>query len=569
LVYVSLEDWIDEIPSDKYEDTSDWLIEVEKSPEADWLKEALYLNVYWSNSPEFRGVVDKVFSEVSGLIKISSKTRSKDALKTVLLNLWVSYLMGVPVRYSRRKNSYVRNARYGQLFMKRDRLIPLIDALYRLGYINQQKGWQDRKTGVRRQTRMWGTRKLWNLFLRSGLMDEHFVLPPEPEELIILRDNNKREIGYRETPQIRKLREQLQNYNHFLKGHEITVNLPSDCEVSNRFLIVWLLNNILTGRTDLLDVNLALTLPTINPYIHPVLVTRYPYHLPPIHIPKYITKLQYYNYLHPSITDTDCGNSNTVMDLQEYRVANFAFLEYLKTQCVSIACCESGSLTKKILDQTFQLKEIGVERLLFRLNAESLHRIFSRGSFKYNGRAYGALHQLMPKHMRPFILINGRETVELDYSAYHILMLYHTEGMNYPKDPYAVCGGKELRDVFKTVGLVAINAANDQEAYGAIREELYNRKIPLPTFDQPLKTLVEMFKQAHKPIEKYLFTDAGIWLQNLDSHIMNAILMSLMERGILGLSVYDSVIVADEHEGILREIMIKEYEAAMGFKPRF
>ena len=86
MLYVSLDDWAEEIPSDDYEDTSDWLIEVEKLPEADWLKEALFLNVYSSDSPEFHDIVDKVFDEVSGLIKISSPKSSRDALKTVLLN---------------------------------------------------------------------------------------------------------------------------------------------------------------------------------------------------------------------------------------------------------------------------------------------------------------------------------------------------------------------------------------------------------------------------------------------------------------------------------------------------
>ncbi len=109
MLYVSLDDWSEEMPTDEYEDTSDWLIEVEKLPEADWLKEALFLNVYWSDSPEFRDIVDKVFGEVLGKKKISSPKRSRDALKTVLLNLWVSYLMGAPVRYSRRKNNYTRD----------------------------------------------------------------------------------------------------------------------------------------------------------------------------------------------------------------------------------------------------------------------------------------------------------------------------------------------------------------------------------------------------------------------------------------------------------------------------
>jgi hypothetical protein len=49
---------------------------------------------------------------------------------------------------------------------------------------------------------------------------------------------------------------------------------------------------------------------------------------------------------------------------------------------------------------------------------------------------------------------------------------------------------------------------------------------------------------------------------------MNAILMGLMNKGILGLSLFDSVIVAEQHEDVLREMMISEYEKVMGFKPR-
>jgi hypothetical protein len=125
-----------------------------------------------------------------------------------------------------------------------------------------------------------------------------------------------------------------------------------------------------------------------------------------------------------------------------------------------------------------------------------------------------------------------------------------------------------MRKVYKAVGLVAINAGNPKEAYGAIRDELNARGIPLPQIDRPLVSLVEMFRNAHQPIAKHLFSDAGIWLQNLDSHIMNGILMRLMERDILGLPVHDSVIVQREHQEVLREIMTREYKALMGFEPR-
>jgi hypothetical protein len=218
--------------------------------------------------------------------------------------------------------------------------------------------------------------------------------------------------------------------------------------------------------------------------------------------------------------------------------------------------------------QTFLLKDIGVDRLVFRLNSESLHRIYNRGSFSCNGRAYGALHQNLAQSLRSLIRINGRPTVELDFSAYHIHMLYHREGIDYTEDPYVKPGGPKMRDIFKAVGLVAINAGNPEPAYGAIREELDDRGIPLPEMKHPLVSLVEMFRAAHPPIAKHLFSDAGINLQNLDSHIMNGILMRLMERDILGLPVHDSVIVQLEHQEVLREIMVREYKALMGFEPR-
>jgi hypothetical protein len=221
-----------------------------------------------------------------------------------------------------------------------------------------------------------------------------------------------------------------------------------------------------------------------------------------------------------------------------------------------------------MLEKCFPLSEIGIKRLTFRLGYEYLHRVYNRKSFNLGGRAYGALHQRIPKYLRPLIQINGQPTIELDFSAYHILMLYHMEGIDYQDDPYTVCEGPEMRATYKAVALVSINAKDDRSAYGAIREELKDSGIPLPACGKPLVRLVNTFREAHKPIAKYLFSDVGLELQKKDSDIMNSILMRLMDREILGLSVYDSVIVADRYRDILYEIMITEYEAVMGFKPR-
>jgi hypothetical protein len=171
--------------------------------------------------------------------------------------------------------------------------------------------------------------------------------------------------------------------------------------------------------------------------------------------------------------------------------------------------------------------------------------------------------------MRKDILIDGQPTTEIDYSAYHILMLYHREGIDYPNDPYTVCEGPERRQIYKAVGLIAINAESNKSAYGAIRDELRDRGIPAPRRDEPFKTLIRKFREAHRGIEQHLFSDIGVTLQNIDSKIMNAILVRLIDHGILGLSVHDSVIVPEQHEAFTKEVMTEEYQKVMGFKPRF
>ncbi len=224
---------------------------------------------------------------------------------------------------------------------------------------------------------------------------------------------------------------------------------------------------------------------------------------------------------------------------------------------------------QEVLAETYTLRDIGVEMLEIALDYMQLRRIFNRKSWKHGGRAYGALHQdWVRKKMRPYVRIDGVPTVELDYSAYHIRMLYHLEGIDYIDDPYLVCEGQGMRDTYKAVGLIAINAG-ESVACGAIRKELEDRDIPLPQRKEPLKSLVKRFREAHKPIAEYLFSDVGIELQNVDGKIMNAILVRLMDHSVLGLSVFDSVIVKAEHADLLKEVMTDEYMKVMKFKPRF
>lgn len=574
-----------------------------------WFEHALDLEIYHSKSIGLRRLVNTIFKEIAKTIKISDKKRSKDALKTVLINLWHARLLDMPVKYSRDRNFYVRDdARYKKLFFKYDRIIPVIDALEALDYIKQLEGIFFHGKGFGRQTRMWGTSKLWVFFTNNIItISNKISYKPQPEELIILRDNTKRknEIGYRETTQTRQWREDLERYNKFIDKHTVSVHLDGSIKIDNWFLTQYLFyyilnNNIKVETVIFADNSMILDHKSYrydkinqNPVIIRMPLEYYQdknlCEISKYKIVKYNNKSNNQVVIQPPQLYISNNNNKTILNiirlytmtqmicperfmnkvLQQSGRFDILLLRYLTDLCMTSTYTKTILETQDMLKGQFTLNDIGIERLCFTLNREHIYRVFSRKSFKFNGRIYGALHQNLPKHMRPHIHINGEKTAEVDYSAHHIRMLYHKEGIDYTEDPYLVCGGKNLRETYKVVGLIAINAKNERSAYGAIRDELSASGIPLPKNDKPLVSLVKTFRDAHKQIAKYLFSDIGISLQNIDGEIMNNILMRLMNKGILGLSVFDSVIVAERYADVLREIMVAEYEKVMKFKPRF
>ena len=533
---------------------------IQEMPEDEnWLEDALPLTVFTSDCPKIRALVNDLFDEVSATLPNRNEHRIKESIKTIVLNLWRARLMDMPVRYSRKKAHYTRHRRYGRLHFKYRRLVQVIDRLDALGYLEQKQGFFARQKDLGRQTRMWGTNKLWALFEHYQVNGTDFIQVPEPEELIELRagKNSTGERDYVETAETVSMRDDLSRYNEFVKRHAITVHLDGEVEVSNRFLLSYLQPNLL---------NNTITLEAVVP-------------------------TETISQGHITLNDTSCySNTSTLLSntLSQYLFFySMTGTRGAESRPLQVADIDSEWLIRRIgclrkhlrkirdkqnrkifLEERHRLNDLGVEFLMFRLVKESLHRVFNRGSFDCNGRAYGALHQKLPKELRPFIHIDGRPTLEIDFGAYHLLMLYHLQGIDYPEDPYTACGGLEMRKAFKIASLIGINAPNIRKAYRAIRAKFEEENIPLPMVKRPLKYLIETFKAKHQPIANSICSDAGIELQNIDSHIMNSILMRLMDMGILGLSVYDSVIVAEEFAEIARAVMIEEYQNVFGFKPR-
>ena len=141
----------------------------------DWLKDAVPMDKVLSSSKKLRQLVDTLFEEIKMLIKVSSKSRQKEALKTIMMNLIKAHKLNKPIRYSRDKNKYTRDRRYGKLFFKYDRLIPIIDTLKDLGYIEQSSFYFDHKKKEKDYNHACGAQTNFGLSVRITICFNHFL----------------------------------------------------------------------------------------------------------------------------------------------------------------------------------------------------------------------------------------------------------------------------------------------------------------------------------------------------------------------------------------------------------
>lgn len=208
---------------------------------------------------------------------------------------------------------------------------------------------------------------------------------------------------------------------------------------------------------------------------------------------------------------------------------------------------------------------------LERMRHKALYRVFNNSSFEQGGRFYGGWWELVKEEVRNQILIDGEETVELDYSGFHPRMLYHTKGIEVPSgdlyDIPEVGGDKAMRKVVKRVFLVALNAKNRKASIAlgvkALRERDIKMDFPSDFIRRTIKSLLE----KHRLLRPYLFKGQGVFLQYEDSKLFERILLRLGKAGIPALPIHDSFIVQKRHEAALRAAMVEEYQAQFGDIP--
>ena len=201
-----------------------------------------------------------------------------------------------------------------------------------------------------------------------------------------------------------------------------------------------------------------------------------------------------------------------------------------------------------------------------------VRRVFNNSSFDEGGRFYGGWWQRIDGKIRKDIRINNIATVEIDYSAIHVIMLYALMGIdywsNFTKDPYDininfVNNPEHSRKIIKLLLLLGINANDETSLFQAFRNEHDYETMPYEFTNERLSKILDDIKKEHHPIAHKICSGEGIKLMNYDSMIVEYILDDFIKRDTAILSVHDSFIVQLGEENKLHELMKEAFERVM------
>jgi len=212
-----------------------------------------------------------------------------------------------------------------------------------------------------------------------------------------------------------------------------------------------------------------------------------------------------------------------------------------------------------------------------------LYRVFNNDSWDEGGRFYGGWWQSVPSEYRKYIQIEGKQTVEWDYSSIHPTILYAKAGETIPNDAYDIPDwDRKYRDLIKKAFNQLINSdpkTKPKSKWRTLAPDI--KPDPLPDNwtelrkHQKLKPCREAFKNLtgrdydellsdiikhHSPIADVFFSQTWGKMQRLDSDIAEGVMMALYAKDIVVLPIHDSFIVRRGFEGYLKTTMNRVFQ---------
>jgi hypothetical protein len=407
----------------------------------------------WSDYPELANCLDQLVAEIEAWEERqrrrtdSAARRLREAIRCLVLDLYVADRLtpDCEIGVSLAKGAFQPGSRYAAIFLTYDTFKAAFGGLEALGYLAiTRKGFHDPVTGIGRTTRVRATGKLVHMLLHQGRLSAAavgFRDGADGEEVIVLRDDQKRAIVYDDDTQTRAMRADLQRINGRLVQAWIDLYLP----------------------------------------------------------------------------DEDLAALNALMRTDHAaRRREAPFVDF---------------------------------------GAKRMRRIFNNGDWSQGGRFYDGWWQTVPRDYRRYITINGKPTVEIDFSGLHPAMMYAEVGSALEDDPYEIGVPTVSRDIVKRTFNKLINAER--------------RMKPTQGFDPSMhglewRELVEAIRRKHGPIARFFNTGHGLRLQNRDATIANRVMLRFVAMGYICLPVHDSFIVHHALRDELADTMADEFRKEVG-----
>jgi len=476
---------------------------------------------------DIEAICDELWPSFTDIRK--DRAKKKEVLGYFLANLKEGLLQLKTVAISRNKNDYGKGTRYARLHLSYANVIGMLDRMIAKGLVHQAIGYFDRKTGKAKYSRIWASKELQNILLKD-IRGRHTLSRRKIKSLVVLRNRKKQTLLYPSTEFTAALSQKLAQYNQFMEKFKISYAI------------------------SYLHPTIQKTISLVRPYL-PEELSRIPrneedYERYVYEVRDYLTKDKDKNVIPLTVTNTSQQYDTTI-------------------------CTLAGHL----------LRRIG----LYEPISPVMKAVFNRGSFLRGGRLYSGRNgwQHLNSLDRMSITFDGQPTVEGDFSAYHITMLYGMEGLELPFKPYdAVAldfGNITLKPLVKKMMLAAINTRSDVQTVEVMkkgRAKLKKKKEINGWRDKSDDDLYEQLNQSeefwwdmlyriktiHAPISKYLCSDKGGSLMNLDSKIMMDILLQHIDAGIPCLPVHDSLIFPAQTKDWSQSVMEATYTKRMGNK---
>jgi len=141
------------------------------------------------------------------------------------------------------------------------------------------------------------------------------------------------------------------------------------------------------------------------------------------------------------------------------------------------------------------------DRLALDFTQRKLHRSFVNNSWDEGGRFYGGWWQGVPSEYRQYIQIEGKQTVEWDYSSIHPSILYINAGLPRPIDAYDIPDwDKQYRGLIKKAFNQLINGSEKTKP----KTQWF--KLAPDTYPDPLPAGWDKMKRGEKaPIRRKAF----------------------------------------------------------------